>query len=322
MNRAVQLLTGVLLGVLAGLYAGQCIRARADHIWPPILPSPQGGTVANNLTPVMQRVLSRGYVTYAFDVASEQYPGFQQQAADVAIASAYAIGFGARDVTYTGEQVDIWLTMPADATFISTCGSGAAACILYYNDPIIVYFRRALLYVDWRSTIGHEGLNDGHAMGQHERYDDINFRCITNPDPPTVMSCGSGIKYPTVWDRDVIWQILVPDLPSASFTLSGGGYIWVAYNGLRADGGAAHWGEKRLNNATRVEVWYRDAGFGWAYTGYDGPAVSGSNYASRGFGVVGWCAPYREFGVRPTNAALGGIPLVSGDVKLAGGCTP
>ena len=317
-NRAVQLVCGIILGILFGLYTGQCIRASANHLY--VLPSPQGGTVANNLTPVMARVLQRGYVTYALDQASEAYPGFRSQAADVAIASAYVIGFGARDVTDTGETADIWLVMPTDQAFVSTCGSGAAACILYWNDPIIIYFRRALLYSDWRSTIGHEGLNDGHAMGQHERYfDDGEFRCDLAATY-TVMSCGTGVKYPTAWDRDVIWNILVPDLPSDAFAFTDNGYLWVAYNGLRADGGLAHWGERRLNNATKVEIWYRDAGFGWAYTGYDGPAVSGAAYASRGFNVVDWCIPWREFGVRPTNAALGLVPLVNGDMKLTGGC--
>ena len=317
LNRTVQLIAGIVLGVFAGLYLGTCVRsARAHHNVPPILPSPQGGTVANNLTPVMTRAIQRGVVTYAFDANAAAYPGFREQAADVAIASAYVIGLEAREVA-TG--ADIYLTMPPDSQFISTCGSGAAACILYWSDPIIIYFRRALLYSEWRPTIGHEGINVGHAMGEHEEYDDINFSCLTDR-LWTVMSCGTGVRYPTVWDRDVIWQILVPDLPADAFTMGGGAYLWVAYNGLRADGGLAHWEEPRLNNVTRVEIWYRDAGFGWAYTGYDGPAVSGNGYASRGFEVASWCAPWREFGVRPTNDGLGQVPLVSGDVKLAGGC--
>ncbi|MDP3893902.1 hypothetical protein [Nocardioides sp.] len=317
-NKVVQVTCGIILGTLAGLYLGQCIRsANAHHIWPPILPSPQGGTVANNLTPVMQQAIERGYVTYSFEASASAYPNFRTQAADVAIASAFVIGLEAREVASGG---DIWLTMPSDSQFIDICKAGAAACIQYWDEIVIIYFRRALLYSDWRSTIGHEGLNDGHAMGQHERYNDTNFTCITNPNPPTVMSCGSGIKYPTIWDRDVIWQILVPDLPSDAFTFESNGWLWVTYNGLRADAGAAHWNEKRLNNVTRVAIFYRDISFGWAWTGYYGPAVSGNSYANRGFDVTDWCIPGREFGVRPENEALWQIPLVSGFVKLAGTC--
>ena len=112
---------------------------------------------------VMKRVMERGYLTYRLDEAAAAYPGFRSQASQVAIAGYEGLGIDAVEI-FSGTP-DIWLTMPADATFTSTCGPGAAGCIYYWADPVMIYFRRALLYSDWKTTIAHEGINYGHAMG-------------------------------------------------------------------------------------------------------------------------------------------------------------
>lgn len=157
---------------------------------------------------VMKRVMERGTLTYRLDEAAAAYPGFRQQAAQVALAGYEGLGIEAVEIT--SGTPDIWLTMPADATFTSTCGAGAAGCIYYWADPVMIYFRRALLYVDWKTTIAHEGINYGHAMGEHEQYFD-NGRFACNPAATyTVMSCGTGVWRPQQYDLDVVRGLMVP----------------------------------------------------------------------------------------------------------------
>src|SRR3990167_385163 len=170
--------------LLAGLLLHQCaVPVQAKHF--EVLPGLP--------TPVIKRVWEQGKVTYAFDQNTAAYPGFRAQAAEGASAGYAAIGLIAEEAM---SGPDIWLTMPDDAAFTAICGQGAAACIQYWADPIMIFFRRALLYTNWRTTIAHEGINYGHAMGQHEQYfDDGEFRC----DPfafYTVMSCGTGVWQP------------------------------------------------------------------------------------------------------------------------------
>jgi hypothetical protein len=132
------------------------------------------------------------------------------------VANAWRNALGVEAQEITAGTPDIWLTFPDDPTFASICSTGAAACIQYWADPVMVYFRRALFYDDWKTTVSHEGLNGGHALGLHERYDDRNFICIANPQPPSVMSCGSGIWQPQPFDLE--WTCAVIDPDGALFT--------------------------------------------------------------------------------------------------------
>ena len=177
--------------------------AEANHLqW---LPGLCGQDVRTCPTPVMQKARDRGYVTYAFDQQSAAYPNFRAQALNVAFAGKDA---GLPEAREVDSNPDIWLTMPDDATFIRTCGSGAAGCITYWTDPIMIYFRMALFYTDWRTTIGHEGLGYGHAQGQHERYfDNGEFRCDTAATY-TVMSCGTGVWRPQSFDIETVCAAL------------------------------------------------------------------------------------------------------------------
>lgn len=287
-------------------------RAEADHIEPPILPGLP--------SPVIKRVMEQGYVTYSFDKATADYPNFPAQARDVVEAAQKVIGIPAY---YADEKADIYYTMPSDAEFLRVCGKGAAGCILYWSDPIIVYVRQALLYYDWKTTISHEGINVGHAMGQHERYNDQEFKCLAFPNPSTVMSCGSGIWVATEFDRNVVWNLLVPDRPkNLSLTVTGD-WATVKWDHLRADDGRAHHGNPQNDNATRMS-------FGWAP--YDGGPVSwvGStcgerfNYCysafkdwQRGFDAYWKGCLY----VRAENTALWFIPQVSApDFWSKAGC--
>lgn len=175
----------------------------ANHLqW---LPGSCGQDVRSCPTPVIQKAITRGYVTYDLDAQTAAYPNFRAQAQQVAAAGLQGLGIEAREVT-TG--ADIHLTMPDDATFIKVCGSGAAGCIVYWSDPIVVYFRKSLLYTDWKTAIGHEGLNYGHALGQHERYfDNGEFRCDTTARY-TVMSCGTGVWEPQPFDVETVCAVI------------------------------------------------------------------------------------------------------------------
>lgn len=185
---------------------------------------------------VMKRAIDRGYVTYRLDEGAANYPGFRAQAASVALAGFNGVGIEAIEIV--DGQPDIWLTMPVDQTFLAACKAGAAGCIYYWADPVMIYFRRALLYVDWKSTIGHEGLNYGHAMGQHEQYfDNGEFRCDLTAFY-TVMSCGTGVWQPQQFDKDTVWAFTLPQKLSSyygfSYTDQGVLGYWCGGDTLRA----------------------------------------------------------------------------------------
>lgn len=164
-------------------------------------------------TRVMLRAIDRGYVTYALDRDTAAYPGFRAQAGQIAAAGFTAFGLEAREITAAGSAAlkpDIWLTMPDDQTFVAICSEAAAACVTYTNDPIIEYYRRALLYADWKSAISHEGLNYGHTMGEGEQYfDEGELRCDLNAKY-TVMSCGTGVWEPQPFDISILRLNLLP----------------------------------------------------------------------------------------------------------------
>lgn len=172
----------------------------------PILPGLCGKTVDICPTPHIVKAKERRVVTYRLDQGTAAYPGFRQQALDVSAAWLAAIGVEAREVTEG--TPDLWLTFPADSAFLDVCGNGAAACIQYWADPVMVYFRRALLYGDWKTAISHEGINGGHALGEGEQYfDSGEFRCDTQASY-TVMSCGTGVWQPQAFDVDLVCRIL------------------------------------------------------------------------------------------------------------------
>ena len=178
-------------------------------------------------TTVIKRAMDRGFVTYRLDQATNVYPNFRVQAEDVVYAGDLALGIPAVE---TGGKPDIWLTMPDDQTFIDTCGARAAACVTYTADPIFVYFRKALGYADWKTTISHEGINFGHVFGEHEQYDDNTFTCRSKSDLElngpglTVMSCGTGLWRPEPFDIATVRAVVMPaELESAALV---GNFVW------------------------------------------------------------------------------------------------
>lgn len=299
-------------GVIAGLLlfvagaVGLISHASAHHNGPWLPGDPAD-------YPVQARIMQRGYVTYCFDSAASQYPGFRSQAAEVSQYATRMHGLPAYEVPF-GVDCDVTNTMPPDASFTSICGSGAAACIEYWRDPVKIYYRRALGYSDWRSALCHEGsANSGHVLWLHEHYDDANFRSLGRDW--TCMDFGTNQWRTTEYDRDRIFNAFVPDRPrTVSLVSHGNGWATVKWDNFRADNGAAHLhGIARNTNATRVA-------FGWSRTP-DAPVTWAGEFCGPEYG---YCySDYREgsrgfdsfwsgcLWLRAENAAFWWVPQMS-----------
>lgn len=209
--------------------------------------------------PAQRRALERGYVTYCFDAAADAYPDFKAQARQVSEYAASRTTIAAQEVPW-GDGCDIRNVMPPDETFFNNCGRSAGACIYYWSLPVTIYYRRALGYTDWRSGLCHEGAsNTGHFMGQHEEYDDRNFR--SNGRFWTCMDFGTNVWQLPDFDRDRIWNSWAPDRPSnVGLKVETNGWATVTWSPWRADEGAAHaFGIKENTNATRMAFGYSDS---------------------------------------------------------------
>ena len=139
----------------------------------------------------MQAIIRDGSYTWCVNPMAAAYPGFVAQVHDVQDQYARRVGI-------LHSQVAWGLGCQVQHNFVVglQCG-GCAAHVFYANWPVVVEYKADLGFVDWRSTTGHE---DGHALlGLHEQYDDVAFRCLTDRTW-TVMSCGTGVRYPQGFD--------------------------------------------------------------------------------------------------------------------------
>lgn len=219
--------------------------AHADHNGP-WLPSPSYYGVTKTVDdytnwPSQARARDRGEVHYCFDSVAAAYPGFRDQASQVAQYAASRTTIPAREVPYdasAGGNCDEILTMPDDATFVAKCGAGAAGCIEFWRDPVMIYFRRSLGYSDWRSAQCHEGTDSGHFMGLHEEYNDVAF--TSNGRTWTCMDFGTYVWQMPDWDRDRILNCWTPDAPASMSLTVVSGWARVDWSQNRADGGYAH----------------------------------------------------------------------------------
>ena len=253
-----RLIATIAVGVLAIAIASP---AQADHngAWLPVYP-----------TFLTEEVLNKGYYTYDFDTRAKAYPGFVAQVVQSAESLHSVVGIYGRRAE-PGERPDVIHTMPD----IFPCDD-AAACVYYASPPpVVIAYNYRLGYVDWRTAISHEM---GHAFTLHEQYNDsTNIGCTRQRW--TVMDCGSGQWEYTDWDRDRIWNALVPDRPRDLYLVVDGGWATVRWNDCRADGGAA----ARFGEACNLHMAGKYVAFAWSATPQHQPIwvgeVCGIEYA-------------------------------------------
>lgn len=181
-----------------------------------------GGKLPGIPTWLIQDILwERGEVTWCVDQRASTYPNFLSQQRQVVAADYIATGVPAREIPgvyLTANQAlavgcSVWYTMPDEQM-----SAGVAGQIWYANRPVQVKINWRLGYFDYRTTIGHEGTNCGHAMGEHEGYDDINFLSHLRTygfwaspwNSPTVMDFSTGVWECTPADVALIWSWLLP----------------------------------------------------------------------------------------------------------------
>ncbi len=290
----------------------------------------------------MQRIEHRGYGLYKLDWRTSAWSGFREQLwkmygqeCDVSRICWYEAS--------PEEDADLIWAMPDSWTY---GGGGIVGVAWYTNAParIDINFRAGIIV--WGSVTTHE---QGHIDGEADWYwhrSDGSLSCRWLDF--SRMSCGTGIGIMLAVDRDVVWNVFVPDLPSASSVARDGNQLIISYSNTRAsavgcapysileimggsptqrDNWCGHYSTK-LDNVTRVALFYQDADFGWAFIGYAMPPSQTWNFGYAVLDYGSWCpAPYRRFGVHPeSNLAItwptwaGGVGFFSGDIAEAGGC--
>lgn len=215
-NERLLLLAAGLIGV-ALVWLTIVVQAYAHHNGP-YLPS-----VPN--TPVMQSIITNGETLWCVNDRAAAYPNFVSQLTDVYNEYYSRVGFSHRQVAW-GTPASTGCQVQHNMILNHPCG-GCAAWVFYQGWPAVVEYKTELMYSDWRTAMGHEL---GHALlGLHEEYVDTGtIGCdagfsamITRLGFATVMSCGTGVRYPT--EQDVIWGCVMLDAFKQRFV--GCGYV-------------------------------------------------------------------------------------------------
>lgn len=284
-----------------------------------------------------RRVMERGYGLYKMDDRTRNWPGVRNTIYRCMDDEWAATHINWYDVTNDpAADADLIFYMPDNYP-----NDGSVGVAYYGNAPAFVNVNFRAPIVVWDSTYCHEL---GHIHGIEDFY-----KHPLTCDPTvtwSVMSCGTGVGRLQSLDRDLHLNVYIPDLPSETFVINDGTHLWVAYNSIRQsalgctpfaavsrnyaatekDNYCGH-PSRYLDNVTRVAIYYQDAGFGVAFTGFYGSPAARDRYASRGFRLNDWCLPGRVFLVHPESSLpatwptfAGGIGFLSGDLKYAGGC--
>lgn len=155
-------------------------------------------------TAMIQNLIADQEQVWCVDSRAENYPGFVAQIEEVNNEYHTRVGIAHRQVAFGSSECEIKHTMP-NSTFCNGC----AANISYANWPVIVRYKWQLSYVLWQTTIGHEL---GHGLlGLHEQYIDLGSIQCDRSRTDTVMSCGTGVRYPQVRDADVACEAIDPN---------------------------------------------------------------------------------------------------------------
>ena len=250
-------------------------------------------------TAKMKLAMTRGYITVRFDEGTSTYPNFRAQAWQVLQDHYGQLGIDYVEI-FSGEP-DVWFTFPTDTQFLSMCGNGAAACITYANSPVVIAYRRSLLYTLWTSTSGHEM---GHFLGLHEQYlDNGQFACkpISQEAYPTVMNCGTGRWQLQPTDTSIVRSLMTPKPFS--------GFYGMSYFPDRAEG---YYCGGDIARGMRVAIMAIAPDGTPYFSGVHLPIVAGC-MSFRIVGDPGWC--YR---ILPENSFSWRVPAQRFEVLL--GC--
>lgn len=299
------------------------------------------------------QVLQRGYGLYALDQRGQTFEA-PAGTARQEIASIVAAWTAKTHIPFyevpLNQTYDLLWAFPD----VWTYGDGAAGIAWYGLAPARIDINWRLPYYSFKTTYGHE---TGHA-GMSIEEDQYIHPLTCAPDRKwTVMSCGTLLSEPQNYDRDVAWNVWIPDQPSILNWSCDNAWCSVSYNNLRrssvgcvpfsgsailgtpsseADNFCGHY-NRTLDNAIRVAIFYRDNGGEWQWAGnvcgaaFDycyGPAPSSNGLVGRGFERQFWCRNgSREFAIHPENALaasypaiFGGVGFLSGDFAIAGSC--
>ncbi len=182
-----RILTALTLGITALLWvvAGP-LPVRANHLV--YLPYAGQTWMALQIKTTQEQV-------WCLDSRAEAYPGFLTQLRDVNDQYTQRVGIKHRQVPFGDPSCQMLHVMLPDFP----CGSGAAACIYYANQPVTIHYQETLGYTDWRSAQAHEA---GHGiLGQlHEQYLDSGGTIGCTGRQDTEMDCSSGVKAPQPLD--------------------------------------------------------------------------------------------------------------------------
>ena len=168
-------------------------------------------------TALMKSVKATQEQVWCVDARASAYPNFVTQLRDVNDQYTARTGIRNRQVAFTDSSCQVKHTMPDN----HAC-SGCAAWVFYTNWPVEIQYKWQVGYSDWRTTQGHEL---GHALlGLHEQYNDSSggIGCLTDR-VWTVMSCGTGVRYPTVRDVDLGCAVLITSWCGKDGSLQCGG---------------------------------------------------------------------------------------------------
>jgi hypothetical protein len=168
-------------------------------------------------TAVIKNFWRTGVITWCVDSRAQNYPGFVAAVHETNDADYFRTRIPHRQVAWSndGNQCNVRHTMPDE-----TMEAGVAGTILYTNWPVTIKYNWRLGFSgpNWKTTIGHEGTNCGHNVGEHEGYDDVKFLSHyrtygywASPwRAPTVMDFGTGVWECTPADVALIHSILLP----------------------------------------------------------------------------------------------------------------
>lgn len=313
----------------------------ASMVCTPVRPAyahDRGDFLAYLPSTAIRKIEERGFGLYRLDARANAFANFRPTLGQMYGAEC------AQPVVCWYEQTDpfgdydlLWV-MPDDWTY----GPGVAGVAWYTLSPARIDLNWRLPYSSWLTTAVHES---GHIEGQEDLY--IHPLTCDPARKWTRMSCGTGVGRLTDYDRDIVYNVFVPDLPSQVGMFCDSTWCWMQYNSIRAsavsvpyalaswfaanqteqDNFGGHY-SKYLDNVTRVSIWLRrSAADEWFWSGFYGPPAPLNGFEERGFLRADWCNQDWEFGVHPENAMpitwpiqAGGVGFLSGEIRSVGSC--